>query len=97
MKQFELTDAEQRELDSNLLKSSGDPATPIVDEDADETWKYYVFAVPPTFTEILEETIRSYQLLYNTEKKFPALEAIVMEARNALPQEILDTLVVEGA
>ena len=86
MKQWGLTMEEEERVDS---------AISAVPEDAiPENWKHYVIGVPESFVPIFEATLKGFQLLYDTEKKFPAFEAIVMEARNALPQEIIDTIVV---
>lgn len=85
MKDWALT----KEETSKLLDSLKEPGT-LIEIPDQEDWKYFVFVMPANFHSILLETIEGYKLLTESEKTFPAIEAIFMEARNALPQEIID-------
>lgn len=55
-------------------------------------WDYLHFAVPRNFTSIAQETIEGYKLLTESDKTFPAIEALFLEAFNALPQEIRERI-----
>jgi hypothetical protein len=50
-----------------------------------ENWRLFVAAVPSDFYLLMWDTIEKYKTLRETEKVFPALEAIFIEARNSLP------------
>lgn len=77
---FELT-VEQEELIDRQLDAS---------EDADgiipEGWVHLSLAVPEDFYTLFQETLAEYMVIRETDKVFPAFEAMVIEARNSLPE-----------
>lgn len=84
MKEWALTSEETQTLLESLQR--------INEEQLQDDWVHYHISVPKDFAQLFEETIEAYKLLRETKKTFPALEAIILEARNALPQEILDVV-----
>lgn len=85
MSDWGLSDAEQSALDGKLFGETLE----ILDAPP-EDWKHFIIAVPPDFYEILLNTIEGYKILRETDKVFPAIEAIIMEARNSLPNAVID-------
>lgn len=83
MTEWELSEAKQAELDKRLIDIK--PA----EEDG---WSSITFRAPKNFINLMEQTIIGYKFLRETQKTFPALEAIFMEAFNSLPQEIIRAL-----
>lgn len=75
---FSLTDSEEEALDQELLEE-GEEAMP-------EGWVHISLAVPEDFYHLYQDTLMAYKHLRETDKAFPAFEAMVMEARNALPE-----------
>lgn len=59
-----------------------------------EGWHTLEIAVPRDFLKLFNETISAYQILYDMDKdkRFPAFEAMIIEARNSLPSEVLLSL-----
>jgi len=82
MKEWGLTAEEEDALDAKIFGES-------IDEKIPESWKRLVLSVPDSFYEIMMQTIEAYKKVLNTEKVFPALEAMVIEARNSLSQHDL--------
>jgi hypothetical protein len=78
---FALTEDEEAEIDKRL-KTDLEP-------DLTE-WEQTLISTPKSFTPILEDTIQRFKILTESDKDFPAIEAMVMEARNSLPNETLE-------
>lgn len=84
---YSLSDDEQLALEANLNEV-------IVYRDipAKPEWNAIQLNVPQSFMEIYSSTITAYQKVLETDKIFPAIEAIFLEARNSLPNEVLESL-----
>ncbi len=86
MKEWGLSEDEQLALDEAINTSLSElDAVP-------EGWKHYIIRVPEDFYQIMKDTIEAYKILRETDKTFPAIEAIFLEARNSLPQEIIEQI-----
>jgi hypothetical protein len=79
MDPFELTPEEEMRLDQELSENEI--------EDLPEGWVHVTIAMPQDFYEIYHHTLTSYMKLRESEKPFPGFEAMVMEARNSLPND----------
>ena len=55
-----------------------------IPEDVPDGWTSLTLTVPDTFLPIFQETLEAYKKLRETDKDFPALEAIILEAKNSL-------------
>lgn len=75
---------ESKALDINLQATPPPMAEP--------EWESLTLSMPKNFIDIFKETLAAYKLLNESDKDFPALEAIVMEARNSLPPESLEVV-----
>lgn len=73
-----LPDNEIEEMDRKL------DADFIPEEKLPDGWVFLQIAVPKDFATLFYETIEQYKQLRETDKMFPALEAIIMEAKNAV-------------
>jgi len=57
-----------------------------MDQAIKEEWVFISFYIPKDFEPIWKETIRKYKDLWKTDKFFPAIESIIVEANNSLEQ-----------
>lgn len=55
---------------------------------AQEEWYKVTLALPSSFYVIWKKTLEAYKILNDTDKVFPAFQAMVLEAYNSLPEEI---------
>lgn len=76
---FDTTPEEEAEIDKELVEIET-----TITESVPEGWVHVAVAVPESFAEIFYDTLASYMALRETDKEFPGLEAMVMEARNSL-------------
>lgn len=51
-------------------------------------WQNITFKVPQNFVTLFNMTLSAYKAMLETDKDFPALEAMILEAYNSLPAEI---------
>lgn len=82
--EYQMTDEEAKHLDYSLLNDM----YCFGSEELPDSWVHTTIAMPNSFFPIFKETLQQYQALLNTKKTFPALEAMIMEAKNSLPNDI---------
>lgn len=80
---FTLTVEEELKLDQELMDEL---------EVAPEGWTHLSLAVPQSFLKLYEQTLTGYKAVAETDKTFPAFEAMVMEAFNSLPSDVRETI-----
>lgn len=80
--EFQLTEKQEQDLDSSLVNS----IYSFTSEELPDAWVHTTLAMPKDFFPIFKETLEAYKALLLTDKTFPALEALILEARNSLPQ-----------
>lgn len=71
-----------------LDQSLNAPPPPAVEPE----WESLTLSMPKNFIDLFKETLTAYKLLVESDKDFPALEAMVLEARNSLPPESLEVV-----
>lgn len=68
-------------MDRFLLALDDAPKDEVLDPNQ---WYHLTLAIPINFKSIFYDTLKAYQRALSTDKMFPALEAMTMEARNSL-------------